>query len=86
MSAPNFNVFLPSIPEYMSWDDWNGTFVIYYGQEPLPILPEDQWREAADQIAALPTFAVYPIPGSGGFSTWQQWAREVTTIINGPSH
>jgi hypothetical protein len=85
MSDPNFNVFLPSIPEYMSWDDWNGTFVIYYGQEPLPILPEDQWREAADQIAALPTFTAYPVPESGRFSTWQEWAREVTTIINGPS-
>lgn len=85
MSAPSFNVFLPSIPEYMSWDDWNGTFVIYYGQEPLPILPETRWQEAADQIAGLSTFAVYPIPGSGGFLTWQQWAREVTTIINGPS-
>jgi hypothetical protein len=85
MSDPNFQQFFPCVASSMTWEEWNGNFIIYYGQETLPDLPEIQWREAADQIAELPTFSVFPIPGSATFETWQDWADDVTTIINGPS-
>ena len=71
MSVPSTQVFFPCVPNYMSWDDWNGNFVIYYGQETLPMVPEDRWQEAANEIASLPTFAAYPIPGGQTFANWQ---------------
>ena len=86
MSAPSIQVFFPFIPTIMTWEEWNGNFIIYYGQETLPDVPESEWRDAADQIASLPTFAAYPVPNSSTFANWQDWALELTTIINGPSH
>jgi len=85
MSVPSFNQFFPFSPDYSTWEEWNGNFIVYYGQETIPDVLEDQWRDAANQIADLPTFSVYPIPGASKFATWQDWANEVTTIINGPS-
>lgn len=85
MSVPKFQQFFPFAPNSMTWEEWNGNFIIYYGQETLPNVSEIEWRDAADQIATLPTFATYPVPSSGNFETWQEWASEVTTIINGLS-
>jgi hypothetical protein len=85
MSVPSTQVFFPVLPNFMSWSEWSGNFAIYYGREPLPDVPEDRWQEAANEIALLPTFAAYPIPGPETYPTWQDWAMEVTTIINGPS-
>jgi hypothetical protein len=79
-------VFFPFSPEYATWDEWNGNFLIYYAQEPIAQLPEIQWRDVAAQISVMPTFAAYPVPDSSAFINWQDWAREVTQIINGPSH
>jgi hypothetical protein len=31
------------------------------------------------------TFGTYPVPSPDTYTTWQEWAREFTTIINGPS-
>ena len=80
-----FQQFFPCIPDYMSWEDWNGNLAIYYGREPLMYGSEENWREVAHEIGLLATFAAYPVPSPDTFETWQDWAREFTTIINGPS-
>ena len=85
MSDPNFQQFFPFNPNGMSWEEWNGNFIIYYGQEPIAYHPEEQWQVAAAQIASLPTFTVYPIPMPDSFENWRDWALQVTTIINGKS-
>ena len=85
MSDPNFQQFFPFNPNGMSWEDWNGNFILYYGQEPIAYHPEEEWQIVAAQIASLPTFNVYPIPMPDSFETWQDWALEVTQIINGKS-
>lgn len=69
----------------MSWDDWNGNFVMWYGEEPIPVLPEESWLEVADAISQLPTFLNYPIPNGDGYDNWQDWASAVSVIINGPT-
>lgn len=86
MSAPSIQQYFPYTTEYTSWEDWNGNFTVWYGQEPIPHTSEDNWQETALHIAMLPTFAAYPVPGPEYFATWQEWANEVSTIINGPSH
>jgi hypothetical protein len=76
---------IPFSPNYMSFEDWNGNFVQWYGREPLPINTEENWKDTAYQIMALPTFAVYPVPSPDGFETWQDWANVLTESVNGPT-
>lgn len=79
--------FFPFVPTQMSWDDWNGNLVIYYGREPVPHDPdENNWKMVAKDIADLSTFASYPVPDPDLYANWQDWAMEFTEIINGPSY
>jgi len=80
-----FQEFFPCIPDYMSWEDWNGNLIIYYSQEPVPYSEELFWQETAKGITELPTFAAYPVPDPSEYADWQTWAKEFTEIINGPS-
>lgn len=85
MSAPKTQANFPFLPDYMTWEEWNGNFVIYYGQEPVSISPEEDWQTTAIQIMNLPTFSAYPIPGPETFLNWQDWAQDLAATINGPS-
>jgi hypothetical protein len=77
--------FFPFVPDYMSWEDWNGNLIMFYGEEPIAMLSEAQWREVADNVAQLPTFLNYPVSDSQLFENWQDWANDFTEIINGPT-
>jgi hypothetical protein len=77
--------FFPFSPEYSTWDDWNGNLLHYYGEQPIPVLPEDQWREVAKNVIATPFFGVYAIPDPLSFETWQEWVEQFTLTVNGPS-
>jgi hypothetical protein len=77
--------FFPFTPDYMTWEDWNGNLVMFYGEQPIPALPEDEWRSVADNVAQLPTFLNYPVPDAQLYANWQDWAYEFTEIINGPT-
>lgn len=83
MSAPN--QFFPFVPDYMSWEDWNGNLLVFYSEEPIPYDSEDGWMQVANNIAQLPTFAKYPIPDPDAYPDWQTWAREFSLIVNGPN-
>jgi hypothetical protein len=88
MSAPKtvaIQQFFPCVADQMSWDDWLGNFAIYYSQFNIMFTPEEDWRTAADHISSTARFGIYPLTGSAGFETWQEWANEVTTVINGPA-
>lgn len=85
MTAKATQPFFPVVPEYMSWEDWNGNVGIYFGREPIMHDSEENWQMVASQISSLPTFSAYPIVPPDAFDTWQDWAKEFTTIINGPS-
>ena len=80
-----FQEFFPCLPDYMSWEDWNGNLIIYYGQETIPYSEELFWQKTAKNIAELPTFAAYPVPDPDRYPDWQTWAKDFTEIINGPS-
>jgi hypothetical protein len=81
---PNFQPFFPVTPESMTWESWNEELVIYYGQKNIVISPEETWRDAALNIVQSETFGRYPVPNPDVYATWQEWANEFTTIINGP--
>jgi hypothetical protein len=81
-----FQQYFPFNPDYSTWEDWNGNFIQWYGQETIPHSAEESWQETAKQITSLPTFSAYPLPDPYTFETWQDWANKVTEIINGPSH
>ncbi len=91
MSGPNLNKasiqqFFPVSANSVNWETWNGEFIIYYGQENIPFNSEENWRHTADVIASGTSFSVYPVPTSQNYETWQEWAKEVTTIINGKAY
>jgi hypothetical protein len=80
---PNFQSFFPVTPETMTWENWNDELVIYYGQKNIVISPEETWKDAAMNIVQSQTFSRYPVPNPDNYDTWQDWANEFTTIING---
>lgn len=78
--------FFPFVPEGSDWQNWNGNLAMFYGQEPIPYMPdENDWKVVAKNVSQLPTFSVYPVPDPELFKEWQDWAHEFTLIINGPS-
>lgn len=70
----------------MSWEDWNGNLAIYFSQEHILMLPEEEWRTVAQHTSSLTVFEPYPVPSPDGFENWQDWAIEFTLIVNGPSY
>jgi len=82
----NNQPFLPFLPENSTWEDWNGNFIIYYGQLNIPYNTEENWKNTADIIAETITFSAFPVPYSSEYENWQDWAKEVTLIVNGKSH
>ena len=86
MSNTSIQQFFPFVPDGMEWEDWNGNFIMYYGEENISYNIEENWQNTAKNIAQSSTFSVYPIPDPDMFENWQDWAREVTLIINGPSY
>jgi hypothetical protein len=77
--------FFPFTPTFMSWEDWNGNLVMFYGEEPIPALPEEDWKQVANNVAQLATFLNYPVPDPQLYENWEDWALEFTEIINGPT-
>ena len=53
------------------------------GESPLCLL---QKKTGAENIAAMSTFSAFPVPNPDKYETWQEWAKDFTEIINGPSH
>jgi len=85
-SARNVQQFFPFSPEFSTWEDWNGNFIIWYGEENIPQEPEDNWLAVARHIVSITTFLAYPLPNPDNFENWQDWAKQVSLSINGPSH
>ena len=77
--------YFPCVPDYMSWEDFNGNLAIHYGQEPMMFASEENWQSAAQNMSQMHVFAAYPVPSPKDFESWQDWARAFTLIINGPS-
>lgn len=77
--------FFPFLPDYMSWEDWNGNLIMYYAEEVIPYSQELDWKVTANNVAQLPTFSAYPVPLPDLYDDWQDWARQFALIINGPS-
>jgi hypothetical protein len=77
--------FFPFSPDYSTWEDWNGNILHYFGEQPIPVLPEDRWQEVAKSIISTPFFGVYAIPDPLSYETWQEWAEQFTLVLNGPS-
>jgi len=69
----------------MTWEDWNGNFLHYFGEEPVMYGTEEDWRLVAKNISQLTTFESYPVPDPDTFKTWQEWASALSFILNGPT-
>lgn len=86
MSGLSLQKHFPFVPDYMSWDDWNGNLAIYYGAENIVFSTEEDWKTTAAATAGMVAFSQFPVPNPEEFENWQDWAREFTLIVNGPSY
>lgn len=74
---------IPFLPENSSWEDWNGNMLHYFGEEPLPYLPEEQWKDFGKILISIPTFSSFILPDPDEFENWQGWAMAVVVAVNG---
>lgn len=74
---------LPFLPENSTWEDWNGNVILYFGEEPLPYLPEDEWRNFGKAFISLPTFTSFALPNPDEFINWKDWAQAIVVAVNG---
>ena len=76
---------IPFNPRSMSWDEWNGGLIHYFGEEPIPFTTEEDWATLANSLILLPTFATYGAPEINQFSDWREWASAFVEAVNGPT-
>jgi hypothetical protein len=76
---------IPFLAEDTTWDNWNGNMLHYFGEEPLPYVPEENWEQFANLMIGLSTFSVYALPSPQNFTNWQDWVGSVILAINGPT-
>ena len=76
---------IPFGGEGTSWEDWNGSLIHYFGEEPIPYLDEANWVTVAQTVAGLATFSNYAVPDPELFEDWRQWVNEFIETVNGPT-
>jgi hypothetical protein len=76
---------IPQFPVGVTWEDWNGNMLHYFGEEPLPMVNEEDWKLFALTMSSLTTFSVYGLPDPDEVKSWREWANLVITAVNGPS-
>lgn len=79
----SIQIFFPMGTQNISWEDWNGSLLHYFSEEPIPYLPEAQWKEVANSLVQLAHFMPYGIPDPDNFLTWQEWGDLFTQSLNG---
>ena len=76
---------IPFLAGNTTWENWNGNMLHYFGEEPLPYLPEVRWKEFAYYMIGLPTFSAYGLPSPEGYARWQDWVSAIIGMVNGPT-
>lgn len=77
------NQSIPFLTDDMTWENWNGNMIHYFGEEPLPYLTELNWKDFANNMIGLPTFSTYGLAGPDTFATWQDWVKSIIGAVNG---
>ena len=49
--------FFPYNPNNNTWETFNGALIIFFGEEPIAYLPEEEWQTVAKGVAQLATFS-----------------------------
>ena len=81
--AVQFQQFFPFLPEYSTWENFNGNLILYYAAEGIPYTSEADWKITAKNITQDAKFSAYIVSDPELFQNWQDWAKEFTLIING---
>jgi len=76
----------PFSTEYNNFEEWSGNFIMWYGKEAIGQGDDNNWQEIANQIVNTPSFAAYGLKSPEEYDTWQEWAKDLTLAINGPTH
>ncbi len=72
-------------PRFLTWERWSAlTQSAHLQHGPASILrpvPEERWREWAQQFTSPPDHAGDHVPDPRGFRTWQDWALAVNHLF-----
>ena len=66
----------------MTWDQYNKLMEELFAANQLGNVPEDKWRDWVDGMNGIGYFVQSGIPDHRGFATWQDWAAQMTGIMN----
>lgn len=77
---------IPFVAGNSTWEDWNGNMLHFFGEEPLPYVPELSWQDFGQAMLGLPTFSSYAIPSPERYEDWRDWVGDLITVINGPTN
>ena len=69
-------------PRDMTWDQYNKLMEELFAANQLGNVPEDKWRDWVDGMNGIGYFVQSGIPDHRGFATWQDWAAQMTGIMN----
>lgn len=76
-------MILEFLPDYATWDEWNGNLVHYFGEQQFAVLPEIQWIDVARSVVVNPVFDKFSPPLPTAYTDWREWARALTLAVNG---
>lgn len=71
--------------EGQTWENWNGSLLHFFAEEPLPYVKEEEWQQVARTISGLATFANYAVPDPEAFEDWRVWVNMFIEAVNGPT-
>lgn len=77
---------MPYLPDYSTWEDWNGNVLHYFGEEPIVYTNEENWQQTAYSLMGLSTFMNYAISDPAGFEDWREWVKQFVETVNGPTN
>lgn len=69
-------------PRNMNWDQYNKLMEELFSANQLGVVPEDNWRDWVDGLNGIGYFVQSGVPDHRGFSSWQDWAAQMTGIMS----
>lgn len=75
---------LDFLPDFSTWEQWNGNLILYFGDQQFPYVTEENWKQVASSMMTNSIFSQFNVPAPDQFDTWQGWAKAATQAVNGP--
>lgn len=69
-------------PRGMTWDQYCKLMAELFAPNQIGFVPEEHWRDWVDGLNGIGYFVQSGVPDHRGFETWDQWAQNMTGIMD----